>query len=124
MNRMKTRLALMFVSLMFSGFPIASHAVPGGQSITWPGNGQGRVVFEGKEHAEKGYGCKDCHPALFQMKKGSEKITMAALDKGQFCGACHNGKTAFATNDPRKCHECHKDKEKKHKEHSHKHDHD
>jgi c(7)-type cytochrome triheme protein len=41
-------------------------------------------------------------------------MTMNLLNKGQFCGACHNGKVAFSTNDPGKCHECHKRREKHH----------
>jgi len=34
-------------------------------------------------------------------------MNMAAMNKGEFCGACHNGKTAFGTEDKSKCHECH-----------------
>ena len=95
-------------------------AVPAGQIITWEGGGQGIVKFEGDEHTEKGYRCESCHPSLFQMKKGSVKITMDSLNKGQFCGACHNGKVAFSTNNPQKCHECHKTKRQQHR-HRHKH---
>jgi c(7)-type cytochrome triheme protein len=89
-------------------------AVPPGQVITWDDGSQGRVKFEGDEHAEKGFKCASCHPSLFQKKKGSAKMTMELLNKGQFCGACHNGKVAFSTSDTKKCHECHKNKKKHH----------
>ncbi len=107
--------------------PMSVAAVGPGKTLTWAGGGKGRVLFEGSEHAEKGYTCKDCHPGLFSMKKGSAAITMAALDAGRFCGACHNGAIAFSTKDAKKCHECHKG-EKNKKEHGerkkHEHEHD
>ncbi|HZV47140.1 MAG TPA: c(7)-type cytochrome triheme domain-containing protein [Thermodesulfovibrionales bacterium] len=90
-------------------------AVPSGKTVSWEGSGQGQIVFEGNEHAEKGFKCDSCHPSLFQMKKGSAKITLASHTNGQFCNACHNGKTAFGTDDPKKCNECHKKGEQHHK---------
>jgi len=102
-------------------------AVGSGKELTWPGGGKGEVRFEGKEHAEKGHACEACHPGLFRMKYGTAPMTMASLDSGKFCGTCHNGTAAFGTNDPKKCHECHREggKDKKHKDHEdkkHKHD--
>ena len=42
------------------------------------------------------------------MKGGtSEKITMAALKEGKFCGTCHNGKRAFSVTDAKRCDTCH-----------------
>ena len=116
MNK-KGVLALLF---FFSMVPSILYAVPAGKVITWEGGGQGVVRFEGDEHAEKGYKCNSCHPSLFQMKKGSARITMEFLNKGQYCGFCHNGNTAFATNDPKECHECHKMKKGKHNTHENK----
>jgi c(7)-type cytochrome triheme protein len=100
----------LIVSFVFVVFSLNStlFAVPADKRITWGGSGQGQVIFEGDEHAEKGYKCDTCHPSLFQMKKGEARITLAAHTNGQFCGACHNGKTAFGTDDPKKCNECHK----------------
>lgn len=114
------KIRVMFTMLLFMLFiPAALPAVPPGQIITWEDGAQGKVKFEGEEHAEKGYKCGACHPSLFQMKKGSAIITMDALDKGQFCGHCHDGKTAFATDNPRKCNECHKKEKKHHEENGH-----
>ncbi len=52
------------------------------------------------------YKCYACHPAIFEMKAGANKVSMDAIQGGQFCGACHNGKiewgVTFAT-----CNRCH-----------------
>jgi c(7)-type cytochrome triheme protein len=110
----KERIITVFILLALDFFPTTLLAVPSGKSITWKGGGQGTVKFEGREHAEKGYNCESCHPSLFEKKKGSAKMTMDLLNQGKFCGACHNGKTAFGTDNPKKCHECHKTKNKQH----------
>ncbi len=40
--------------------------------------------------------CYVCHEGVFQMKAGANPVTMDAIQQGKYCGACHNGKTAFA----------------------------
>ena len=42
------------------------------------------------------YKCYACHPALFKMKAGANEISMEAIQQGKSCGACHNGKIAWA----------------------------
>jgi c(7)-type cytochrome triheme protein len=83
-------------------------AVPPGKTIEFA-SPNGKVVFNGKEHAEKGVKCADCHskPKLFEMKKSGDKITMAAMNEGKFCGACHDGKKAFGVKAPADCVKCH-----------------
>jgi c(7)-type cytochrome triheme protein len=83
-------------------------AVPPGRNVEFAGGPMGKVVFDGKLHADKGLKCNDCHTKIFQMKKGADKMTMDAINKGQFCGTCHNGTKAFASNDPKRCVTCHK----------------
>lgn len=39
--------------------------------------------------------CHVCHDAIVVMKAGANPITMDAIQDGKYCGACHNGKTAF-----------------------------
>jgi c(7)-type cytochrome triheme protein len=39
--------------------------------------------------------CHVCHDAITVMKAGANPITMEAIQEGKYCGACHNGKTAF-----------------------------
>ena len=108
-----TRFAVTAVSLLFL-FAATVGAVPEGVSINWPGGGEGKVVFDGTTHAAKGFQCDACHVAgLFQTKKDADKITMAAMKQGKFCGACHNGKKAFSATDPAKCLQCHKPEKKR-----------
>jgi len=95
-----------FFSLTLFLFPAVSSAVPEGVNLTWPGGGAGKVTFNGTKHAK--IHCDACHIAgLFQTKKNADVMTMEAMKKGKFCGVCHEGKKAFSTTDPKKCHECH-----------------
>lgn len=40
--------------------------------------------------------CYVCHEDIFKMKAGANPVAMEAINEGKYCGACHNGKTAFA----------------------------
>jgi c(7)-type cytochrome triheme protein len=40
-------------------------------------------------------GCYACHPEPFEMRAGSNDISMDAVRTGSFCGRCHDGRTAF-----------------------------
>ena len=84
-------------------------AVPAGK-VEFPGGPMGKVTFDAKVHADKGLKCADCHttPKLFEIKKGKNKITMADMNTGKFCGACHDGKKAFSVKAPADCVKCHK----------------
>ena len=46
-------------------------------------------------------GCESCHPAVFKYR--DNEISMAAINKGEYCGACH-GKVAFAATNCKRCH--------------------
>ncbi|MCK7485639.1 MAG: cytochrome c3 family protein [Bacillus subtilis] len=50
------------------------------------------------------FGCDQCHPKLFAMKK-SGKLKMEPMYGGKSCGACHNGQMAFASTECAKCHD-------------------
>ena len=84
-------------------------AVPAGKTVEFP-SPTGKVIFDGKAHANKGLKCADCHskPKLFEMKKGGDEITMAAMNEGKFCGTCHDGKKAFSVKAQADCATCHK----------------
>ncbi len=96
-----------FVALMLSIGNVM--AVPAGKTLEFK-SPMGTVHFDGKTHADKGLKCADCHtkPKLFEMKQGKDKITMAAMNEGKFCGACHDGTKAFSTKTPADCAKCHK----------------
>ena len=49
--------------------------------------------------------CRVCHQELgFEMRVGSNKVTMDEIIDGKFCGACHNGETAWAADNCDLCH--------------------
>ncbi len=48
-------------------------------------------------------GCENCHPAIFVMGKGKNKMSMAEIAEGKWCGRCH-GKVAFPLTDCARCH--------------------
>jgi len=104
MKLFSTLLAVLVVLV----FAAAVMAVPGGRTVEYEGGGAGKVVFDGKSHADKGLKCGDCHPGLFQMKKGAVKITMADINAGKSCGDCHNGTKAFKAGEAANCARCHK----------------
>lgn len=99
---------LAVVVLVIVAFVGSALAVPPGKTVEFAGGSAGKVVFDGKAHADKGLKCSDCHPKMFQMKKGATKITMAELNAGKLCGECHNGTKAFKTSDAANCAKCHK----------------
>lgn len=62
----------------------------------------GPVTFSHKRHLGA-YKCSVCHPKIYDLAV-SKPVTMAQMEKGKSCGACHNGKTAFGTAECLKCH--------------------
>ena len=52
------------------------------------------------------YLCKSCHMELFVPKAGANRITMQLISKGESCGTCHDGKTAFGAGFG-SCNRCH-----------------
>ncbi len=67
------------------------------------------VVFPHWSHRAL-YTCRVCHGELdFAMRSGASGIKRDGCLAGKYCGTCHNGKTAFSTQDgPKKhCDRCH-----------------
>ncbi len=57
--------------------------------------GMDPVVFPHWSHRAR-YTCRVCHQELgFGMRRGDSGITRSQYLSGKFCGACHNGNTAF-----------------------------
>jgi len=62
------------------------------------------VVFPHWFHRIR-FRCKVCHADLgFKFKAGGNKITMAKIIDGKFCGACHNGEIAWSVENCAMCH--------------------
>lgn len=51
------------------------------------------------------YGCSECHPALFLPERGKNTASMAQMEEGRSCGACHDGIVAFSVKE--NCDTCH-----------------
>ncbi|GFO56818.1 cytochrome c [Geomonas sp. Red276] len=65
----------------------------------------GVARFDHKAHLSK-FKCKDCHTKIFPYSTGGKHYTMYQMEKGNSCGACHDGKTAFsASGDCESCHQ-------------------
>ncbi|GAM11595.1 class III cytochrome C family protein [Geobacter sp. OR-1] len=64
------------------------------------------VVFSHSIHIDKTKGkCKSCHNGKIITGK-DKNVSMAEMEKGRTCGACHNGKGAFTV--AGNCNRCHK----------------
>jgi c(7)-type cytochrome triheme protein len=69
-------------------------------------SGEKPVVFSHWSHRNR-YTCRVCHFELhFAMAPNASEITEAANRDGEFCGACHDGTTAFGHIEG-KCSRCH-----------------
>ena len=79
----------------------------GGGDITFKVKSAGDVTFSHDSHVSNaGLQCTDCHDSLYITKEKHRKVTMAQMQKGQSCGACHNAKKAFDVK--ANCSNCHK----------------
>ena len=102
---MKVTLNLVTIFILLFILTPAS-AVPPGMTVEFTKNSLGPVTFSGDVHARHKLNCQDCHPKIFQQKKGSTKVTFADHMVGKTsCFACHNGKAAFKTES--NCKRCH-----------------
>jgi c(7)-type cytochrome triheme protein len=79
-------------------------AVGSGKQVEFDEKTNGKVIFDGRSHMDKGLKCSDCHskPKLFEMKKVFLK--MDDMKDGKSCGACHDGNKAFNISECAKCH--------------------
>jgi c(7)-type cytochrome triheme protein len=68
------------------------------------------VIFRHQHHVDvKKISCEKCHSGLFEMQallaQEKKDFIMESLYRGKYCGACHNGKDAFASD--KQCARCH-----------------
>jgi c(7)-type cytochrome triheme protein len=71
--------------------------------------GMAPVVFPHWSHRAR-HTCRVCHLELgFSMRSGDTRITREQYLAGKYCGACHDGKTAFSVRDgdSSQCGRCH-----------------
>jgi c(7)-type cytochrome triheme protein len=65
------------------------------------------VVFNHSVHLAKNNNCKACHNAIFNLSR-KQRFTMADMEKGKSCGACHRGTVTFSVANDEYCERCHK----------------
>lgn len=66
------------------------------------------VTFSHRTHVELAGGrCTGCHPKPFPMLRRAPEPRHREMDAGGSCGACHDGKKAFATRGTASCRTCH-----------------
>ncbi len=84
-------------------FPLAAcgrcHTI---RDITFLVQPTGNVIFVHAPHTRR-MACGSCHPRLFKPGR-NRPVTMAEMEKGKSCGACHRGERAFALADCSRCH--------------------
>lgn len=80
-------------------------AAPGDIAFRREGSGMPPTVFPHWAHRIR-YRCYACHPALFEMKAGANDVSMATIQEGKYCGACHNDKAAWGVT-VETCNRCH-----------------
>jgi c(7)-type cytochrome triheme protein len=73
------------------------------KTIVVMGKGKEEVLFQHETHTSSAK-CRDCHSAPFQIKKGSNRITLREHPTKKYCFGCHDGKQSFSWNN---CHRCH-----------------
>jgi len=66
------------------------------------------VTFSHKIHIGRGYRCDDCHYKIVPTSVNRKPVTMADMNRGKSCGACHGFQMAFTTNSAANCERCHK----------------
>jgi len=94
-----------FLVTITIAFCTSALAIPPGMTIEFTKSPMGKVVLDGNTHPAKGIMCDDCHPKVFEQKKGAATITMPDHEGGKFCFTCHNGTKAWASKD--NCNKCH-----------------
>lgn len=62
------------------------------------------VIFPHWFHRMR-FRCKVCHNELgFEMRAGSNDITMGTIIEGEYCGMCHNGEISWSVDNCDLCH--------------------
>lgn len=99
---------LVFTILLALLPDISGKATDRGKALIYRGGDQGKVIFDGRVHAGKGFSCKECHTDFagkgIQLFETRRKGLISSVDheNGTRCFACHNGDAAFF--DCEKCH--------------------
>jgi c(7)-type cytochrome triheme protein len=98
--------ALLASALLLAALPVIGAAFPG--SLRVPRLDPARMpglpsaLFSHRTHGA--FGCYACHPATFP--EGAVGFTHDDMNRGRFCGRCHDGRLAFSIKKAN-CDACH-----------------
>jgi c(7)-type cytochrome triheme protein len=102
---MKKLLGLVLIVLVCA--PAVAWSKIGGGNVTFRPSGADRVLFKHEDHTVKAkVRCSECHQQLYSTTGKKRRVMMTEMEKGQSCGACHDGKRAFSTG-KENCKKCH-----------------
>ena len=94
----------LFIALVL--LPFNAYAKIGGGDVVFTVNKAGNVLFSHDAHVGKhGLKCTSCHYHLYTTSKRRSAVTMADMEKGESCGACHTGEKVFGVKG--NCKRCH-----------------
>lgn len=98
---------LLLIALLLMAIPSTLFARWIKDKVVFDVPATGQVVFSHYNHLEAvGKNCPTCHNQVFNIvRKKNPNFTMADMEKGKACGACHNGNRAFSVKED--CSTCH-----------------
>ncbi len=100
------------VLMLLAALPTVANALwthPSDRTAVFHTQSAGDVVFDHDVHFEAlgSKHCNQCHNKIFNLVPSKNPVfTMADMEKGKACGACHNGEVAFSVKS--NCAACHK----------------
>jgi c(7)-type cytochrome triheme protein len=97
------KVAALVTILAILAFVGTALATAPGKTVEYEGGPMGKVIFDGKSHADAGNKCMDCHPKLFQMKANTTEFVIPHKDAD--CFTCHTGEEGKPS---KSCTNCHK----------------
>lgn len=102
---MRTRIPPLMLAMLL---PIAVQAAaPDTKEISFSLRYAAPVVFSHSSHLASYNNCRVCHDAIFNLRE-RRRHTMAEMEKGRSCGACHSGVKAFGVASEKECTLCHR----------------
>jgi c(7)-type cytochrome triheme protein len=100
---MKRRIISYLATIIITLLPLAVQA----KEIKYGFKNAPSVIFSHDAHLLKNRDCKTCHNAIYNLAQ-KRSYSMAEMEKGMSCGACHNGKKAFSVATEKDCSKCHR----------------
>jgi c(7)-type cytochrome triheme protein len=95
-----------FIAFSVTGDCVRCHKST--KELVFKTRGAGPTPFSHKVHISL-FKCGDCHNRIFPTGVAAKRFTMADMEAGKSCGACHDAKTAFTVRE--NCARCHPVKE-------------